>query len=259
MEGKNKVKLGTFSNDGLGSNLGQFDNETVKKMQEIVENDLSDIKKDFFNNLKRLEKLIIEKIGSYPDETEFAQWFFDKKRITEWGENLPQITDEEIFKKAIIYTKESESKIKSISLSLNKKLKDKKRNNLSSSIVLEKASYNLSNLVLLFSEDIFRPNTNDEDIRNVFSYPLVKPKGNLSLKINNKKFVFLLQKMGEANIIESTSIFDIINDLKCFKSERSTILKRPNLDGAKSQLKSTPLSSQTEDEIEQIVKKIKKQ
>lgn len=249
MKKKIKGKLGTFSNDGFGMGVVEFDKATMKNMQKIVAEDLSKIKKDFTKNLKRLKKIIINEIGSYPKEEDFIKWFFNKKKIYEWGSNLPKITDDEIFQQALIYTNESKKKIKDIS---------KKGKELTTSIILEEASYSLENLVFRFSEEVFKSNTSKEDIECVFSYPFKKPKSSLNLNISNKKFVFLLEEMKNANIIISNNLFRLIEQSKCFKSTKSTILTGNNLDQAKSQLKKTPLASDVESAIKQLVKNIKK-
>jgi len=136
----------------------------------------------------------------------------------------------------------------------SKELEECKKSN---SITQEGASYNLDKLTFHFKDEYFSANTLEKDIRKVFSFPLEQPHSPLKLKVNNKVFVFLLLEMQNANILETGNLFKIIEELACFRSERGTILKRSNLDGAKSQLKATPLAEQTEKSIRETVRKIK--
>jgi len=91
-----KLKLGTYSNDGLGLADIQFSDGQLKAANKIINEDLEKIKVDFKEQLSRLDGFIKSKIGAIPRTEDFVLWFFDKKKFKQTGSNLPKISDEEI-------------------------------------------------------------------------------------------------------------------------------------------------------------------
>jgi len=103
---KKKIKLGTYSNEGLGMGLAnvQFSEEQLIEANKIIQEDLKKLKPDFLEHLHRLEELIKKDIGAIPRTENFILWLFDKKKISQTGKKLPEITDEEIIDFAKEYT-----------------------------------------------------------------------------------------------------------------------------------------------------------
>lgn len=102
---KIEPKLGTYSNDGLGSGLMlNFSDKDMEKMRSIVRDDLKNIEEDFKEQLHRLDVYLKEKRKlPIPKNSDFVKWFFNKKKINEWGENLPEISDDDLILSAYEY------------------------------------------------------------------------------------------------------------------------------------------------------------
>lgn len=100
-----KAILGTFSNDGLGMPI-EISEEVLREMRKIVSKDNDNIATDFLTQLNRLDEYIKKNIGAIPRKASFVTWFFDKKSMGEWGENLPEITDSELIEFAQKYKDE---------------------------------------------------------------------------------------------------------------------------------------------------------
>ncbi|WP_417369805.1 hypothetical protein [Flavobacterium beibuense] len=97
-------RLGTFSNNGLGTSINTIPSEDlIKEAQDIVDKDLKKIKSDFKKQLYRLENFIKDEIRVIPRTDDFVNWFFNKKKITQNGKSLPKIKDEEIIRYAKEY------------------------------------------------------------------------------------------------------------------------------------------------------------
>lgn len=106
MNKNKKSKLGTYSNDGLGMGLIdiEFSDEQLKEATKILDEDLSEIRRDFMEQLLRLDSFIKSDIGAIPRTEDFILWVFDKKKIDQTGKKLPKITDKEIIDFAKDYT-----------------------------------------------------------------------------------------------------------------------------------------------------------
>ncbi len=99
----------------------EFSEEQIIEMRKIISKDRANIKQDFITQMRRLDDFIKKHIGVIPREKDFVNWFFDKKRATQWGKNLPKVTDDDIIAYAKIYLKELQLKIKSNTSEANKK------------------------------------------------------------------------------------------------------------------------------------------
>jgi|JI6StandDraft_1071083.scaffolds.fasta_scaffold02025_3 hypothetical protein len=251
---KTKPTFGTFSNDGLSMGFAflEFKDSDLAKMDNIIKENLRKIEEDFLEQLQRLDSIIKSEIGAIPRKEEFANWFFNKKKISELGTNLVKISDDEIIEYAKEYVKIFKAKIKQTNTTNASKSKDL-------SIISKGAIYNKEKLIDFFAQKIFCPETNREDIVAIFSYPIQKAKGNLKLKIYNKEFVFILKILKEEDILVNRGLFKRIEDCNCILSSNSTILKENNLDQAKIQLESYGLGNKNiEITIEKLRKEIKK-
>ena len=253
---KKKIKeytFGSFLGDGLGFGLaGGFDEEKVEKMRLVLNEAESKIRTVYRNEIKRLEKFVAETFLVVPSEDDFISWF-DRNRMYKNWEELPKITDKEIFEAANEYFEQCRNAAKKVKSSSKKKV------TLTQPLIIvqELAKYDLKKLVFFFSDEIFSANTTEADIRGVFSYPLIQPTSCLKLKVNNKEFVLLLLEMQDKNILVPDNLFGIIGNLECFKSKSGTLLERNDLDQAKSKLKSKPLAPDNETSLKELVKKIK--
>lgn len=248
MSKKEKTIIVPFSTGELSYGLPKLDKDKILEMQKIFNEAKNKLKQVFRNEIVRLDVFIKQEYSVIPSEDDFIKWFEDNKLYKKW-ENLPKISDDEIFHLAQNYLEECKNKVKDLK---SQKSKSKFQN-----IILENATYSLENLVKDFAYEVFAPKTLKEDITNVFSFPLKQPKGALYLHINNKEFVYLLEKLKDENIVITTDLFEVMNNLECFISSRGTILKRNNLDQAKSQLKNKPLDPKKIEVIESIIKNIK--
>ncbi len=97
-----KLKLGTYSNNGLGSTHIELSESDLEKMRQIIQKDEQAILVDLKAMLYRLDNYLKNRFGAIPPEKDFVEWFFDKKKINQTGKNLPAISDEEL----INYTKD---------------------------------------------------------------------------------------------------------------------------------------------------------
>lgn len=247
MNNRIKGKL-SVSNSELSSGLPEPDENTTIEMREIFNEAVDKLRQAFRNEIHRLDIFIKKEYSVIPSEDNFIRWFEDKRMYNNWKE-LPKILDEDIFNSAQVYLEECKNKVKH--------LKPNKSQIKFENIILENATYSLAKLVDYFSDEVFKPNTSKQDIENVFNYPIKIPEKTLNLKINNKEFVYLLEEMGNENIVNLRNLFNLIDEFEYFESKGGIILKRNNLDQAKSQLKKTPLGKETEDFLKNLVKNIK--
>lgn len=109
---KSKSGFGTFSNNGLSCGIPEPSQHAKEEMEKIVSDDIAAIKTDFTAQLTRLDHYIKTNIGAIPSTDDFVDWFFSKKKITQWGKNLRAISDDDIFKCAKIYIAELDRKLK---------------------------------------------------------------------------------------------------------------------------------------------------
>ena len=253
MKMKKKKGLGSYPKYGLNMGLSDIEID-LNEMSKVFRQAKEKLKESYKHSINRLEGLIKKEFLVIPTGEDFINWYEENKLYKNWkGNGFVKINDEDIFKATKEYLNECKKKI---SLIKQSEIKPSEKNQ---SIILEVAEYNINDLVNYFSEEVFQPKTQKKDIKKVFSFPLQKPKSSLHVKINNKQFVYVLIKMVEENILVSSNLFGIMGELNCFKSKRGTILKRENLDQAKKQLNDTPLASETEDELNILIKNIKKQ
>jgi len=106
-------KLGSFSNNGLSMGLSniEFSENELEKMRKIISEDYKNIEIDLKEQLFRLDIYLKKTFGALFRSEDFIDWFFNKKKINQFGKNLPKIKDEEL----IQFTEEyiNELKIKS--------------------------------------------------------------------------------------------------------------------------------------------------
>jgi len=106
-------KLGSFSNNGLSMGLSniEFSENELEKMRKIISEDYKNIEIDLKEPLFRLDIYLKKTFGALFRSEDFIDWFFNKKKINQFGKNLPKIKDEEL----IQFTEEyiNELKIKS--------------------------------------------------------------------------------------------------------------------------------------------------
>lgn len=109
MKRKNKAWLAESNEDSLGLGLGfEISENTMNEMRRIVNSDMKNIERDYEKQLYRLDEYLKKSIGVIPKNQNFVKWFFDKKKIAQWGKNLPKISDEEIIEYATKYLEELE-------------------------------------------------------------------------------------------------------------------------------------------------------
>lgn len=101
-------RLGSFSNDGLSIGLIniEFSEEDLEKMRKIISADYENIEIDLKEQLHRLDKYLKDTFGVLFRNDDFVTWFFEKKKINQFGRNLPKIKDEELIEYSRIYLKE---------------------------------------------------------------------------------------------------------------------------------------------------------
>lgn len=253
--------FGTYHNDGLGKiDRYEISKDSLDEMRKTFKKSQKKLKESYEISIKRLEGFIKDEFRVIPSSDDFIEWFEENNLYKNWqGSGFVKIPEEDIFKATQQYLKQCKNKLALVKKNKVSLITDSKQKKGTPSIISEDASYNLDNLVYYFSEEIFSPVTRKEDIKKVFSYPVTKPIGDLILKTNNKVFVSLLLKMDKANILNTETLFSNIGILACFKSKRRTLLKKGNLEQAKHQLISTPLAIETDNYLDDLIKKIKKQ
>lgn len=123
---KIKYKIGSFSNDGLSTGLidVQFSETQLEEMKKIITNDFENIEVDLKVQLNRLDIYLKKNFGAIFRNEDFVKWFFDKKKINQWGENLPKITDDELLNFSKKYVEELD--LKYIDISRNKSIQKSK-------------------------------------------------------------------------------------------------------------------------------------
>ncbi|MFP9114430.1 hypothetical protein ACLI1A_10845 [Flavobacterium sp. RHBU_3] len=118
---KKHSKLGTYSNDGLSIGFNGFSDDTLDEMRKIVLEDYENIEIDLQRQLLRLDDYLKKTFGALFRTEDFVKWFFDKKKITQWGSNLPKINDAELITYSRIYINELNELTKDISIQRIKK------------------------------------------------------------------------------------------------------------------------------------------
>ncbi|SDF29461.1 hypothetical protein [Epilithonimonas hungarica] len=215
MSKNKKLKLGTYSNDGLGMGLAdiQFSDEELKAANKIINEDLEKIKMDFTEQLSRLDGFIKNEIGAIPRAEDFVLWFFDKKRIRETGNYLSKITDEEI----IDYAREYVEYLNNYIFSSSEK---------EVFLKLNYGSKNMEIINLLY--DNLNPekiDVNFSDFRNIFSSQEVIKK--IRWKGTEVQFVNLFTqiKFENLNIYPLLSMFFLNCKSKSFSPEQLSVSK----------------------------------
>lgn len=246
MKMKSQIKFGTYSNDGLGTGLSfiELSDEELAEMDNIILEDLQKIERDFIENLFRLDDYIKKNIGAIPKKEEFVKWFFDKKKITAWGKNIPLITESEIFENAKVYVQELDCILKP--KSKREKAKVLSKNN---------ESINYEFLYKCLKEYIFKDNSESE-IKELFESKNDISNIKFTLQISNKAFIFLLEELIEIYAIHY-EYASIIESKKCVLSKKGTLIKANNLHQAKDQF-GTGFGNENEQKtIQSIIKNIK--
>ena len=214
---KKKIKLGTYSNKGLGVGLLDinYSEEQFNRATEIVDADLKEINQDVKEQFERLDSFIKKEIGAIPRMNDFILWFFDKKKINQSGKKLPKITDEEIIHYAIQYVETLKNLIPK---SNNEQFGLKSFKWLASEEELENLYYSLlkqefiAEIDFQFFKGIFSQ-SNCSDI----VHKIIWLKNGLNKKPNKKSITDLIEVLEENNfIIYEGSIIKILNS--CFKS-----------------------------------------
>lgn len=211
MAKKIKGKFGTYTNHGLG-NVIRLNHEVIEEMTNIINNDKEIIKTHYLKVIERLDVFIKDKIGSYADADDFANYFFDKKKINEWGENLPKITEEEVLNSAIEYVKQLEEKLKTLTLE-----KQKEDNFLTTFKWLKQENSLIKLYQSLIASEFISENTKYDCFKYVFS--------NLAVNDLNDKIIWL--KMGRNKNVNKKSISDLIIVLinKCYIEKKESLPK----------------------------------
>ncbi|MFK7107706.1 hypothetical protein [Flavobacterium oreochromis] len=126
---KKTSKLGSYSNDGLASGFNdlEFSENDMIEMRKIVDEDFKNIEIDLKEQLLRLDDFLKKTFGALFKNSDFVKWFFDKKKINQWGKNIPKITDDELIQFSYIYINELNDKAKKelIKKSTNNNRQDK--------------------------------------------------------------------------------------------------------------------------------------
>jgi len=233
---KKKIKLGTYSNEGLGMGLAnvQFSEEQLIEANKIIQEDLKKLKPDFLEHLHRLEELIKKDIGAIPRTENFILWLFDKKKISQTGKKLPEITDEEIIDFAKEYTENLRNYIHF--------------SNKDTFLKLNYASKNQKVIRLLY--DNLSPEKIEvdfEDFERIFQNEKVNAK--IRWKSTETEFVNLFSQIK----FENLNIFEILS--KYFLNKKGASFKADQLSVSKS--KSTDVNYRGKAFVESIIFQIK--
>lgn len=104
---KIRAKLGSFLNDGISSGFinSEFSEIQLSEMKKIIINDYKNIEIDLKEQLYRLDNYLKKEFGAIFRNEDFVKWFFDKKKMNQWGDNLPKITDSELIEYSRLYIK----------------------------------------------------------------------------------------------------------------------------------------------------------
>lgn len=105
MSKKNKIELGTFSNECFGSIPLEIDKATYNRMCEIFNDDKTKLNNYYDNLVYRLDAWLKKNDLAIPDKEDFIRFIIDNKSITHHGKSLPKISDDQLIKYAKEYSK----------------------------------------------------------------------------------------------------------------------------------------------------------